>query len=60
MRSAETFIEVTYQISAAPWWQLQPDFQYVFNPGSGVVIPNDRTRKIGNEAIFGLRNALTF
>jgi porin len=60
VRSAETFIELTYQINVAPWWQVQPDFQYVFNPSGGIVNPNDPTKRIGNEAIFGLRNTITF
>jgi porin len=60
VRSAETFIELTYQINVAPWWQIQPDFQYVFNPSGGIVNPNDPTKRIGNEAIFGLRNTITF
>ena len=44
----------SYQVT--PWWQLQPDFQYVFNPGGGILNPNDPTQRVGNEAIFGLRN----
>jgi porin len=60
VRGTETFIEVTYQASIAPWWQFQPDFQYVFNPGGGIANPNDPARRIGNEAIFGLRNVITF
>jgi len=60
IRSTETFIELTYQINVAPWWQVQPDFQYVFNPSGGIVNPNDPTKRIGNEAIFGLRNTITF
>jgi porin len=60
IRSTETFLEVTYQINVAPWWQVQPDFQYVFNPSGGIVNPNDPTKRIGNEAIFGLRNTITF
>ena len=39
--SGETFVEVTYQYQVMPWWQIQPDFQYVFNPGAGIAIPND-------------------
>ncbi len=60
VRTTETFIEVTYQFTVAPWWQLQPDFQYVFNPGGGIVNPNAPTQRIGNEAIFGLRSTITF
>jgi porin len=39
---------------------VQPDFQYVFNPGGGILNPNQPTQRIGNEAIFGLRNSMTF
>lgn len=60
IRSSETFIEVTYQYQATGWWQLQPDFQYVFNPGGGIPNPNDPARRIGNEAILGLRSIVTF
>jgi porin len=60
VRSSEHFIEVTYQFQAAPWWQLQPDFQYVINPGGGIQNPQDTTQVIGDEAIFGLRTTITF
>ncbi|MDH4261728.1 MAG: carbohydrate porin [Spirochaetia bacterium] len=30
----ETAIELTYKIQATPWVSLQPDFQYVVNPGT--------------------------
>jgi porin len=60
IRTTETFIEVTYQFTVAPWWQVQPDFQYVFNPAGGILNPNDPTQRVRNEAIFGLRNTVTF
>lgn len=60
VRSTETFLELTYQIAMAPWWQIQPDFQYVFMPGGGVANPNRPGRRVGNEAIFGLRNTMAF
>jgi porin len=60
VRGSETFIEVTYQIQATGWWQLQPDFQYVFNPGGGIQNPNNPAQRVGNEAIFGLRSIVTF
>ncbi|MGH6878140.1 MAG: carbohydrate porin [Rhizomicrobium sp.] len=55
VRSGETFIEATYQYQAAPWWQVQPDFQYVFNPGAGVLNPNVPGQVIKDEAVFGIR-----
>ena len=56
----ETFVEATYQFQAAKWWQIQPDIQYVFNPGAGVGNPNHPTQKIKNELVIGLRTNITF
>jgi len=60
VRSAEHFVEVTYQYQVAPWWQLQPDFQYVINPGGGIQNPQHTSQIIGDEAVFGLRTTITF
>jgi len=60
VRSGETFIEATYQYQATPWWQVQPDFQYVFNPGAGIANPNAPTQPVKNEAVFGLRTNILF
>jgi porin len=61
IQSSETFVEVTYQIQVAPWWQIQPDFQYVFNPGGGEANPNSAIpQKIKNEAVIGIRTNITF
>ncbi len=60
VRGTETFIEVTYQYQAAGWWVLQPDFQYVFNPGGGIPNPLAPPQRIGNEAVLGLRTVITF
>lgn len=59
VRSSETFVEVTYQYQVAPWWLVQPDFQYVFNPGAGTADPNTGER-IKNEAVMGVRTIITF
>jgi porin len=60
VRGSESFIEVTYQAQLAPWWQVQPDFQYVFTPGGGLANPNEPGKRIGNEAVLGLRTTVTF
>jgi porin len=60
IRSSEQIIEVIYLWQVAPWWQLQPDFQYVFDPGGGVSNPDHPTRRLGDEAILGLRAVITF
>jgi porin len=55
VRSGETYLEATYQYELFPWIQLQPDFQYVFNPGAGILNPNAPTQRVHNEAVIGLR-----
>jgi porin len=60
VRSSETFIEITYQAQVTPWLQVQPDFQYVFNPGGGLANPNQPGKRIANEAILGVRSTVTF
>jgi porin len=60
MRSAEILIEVTYRLQLTPWWQLQPDFQYVINPSGGILDPNRPGRRLGDAAVFGLRTTVTF
>ena len=60
VRGTETFLEGTYQIQATKWWQIQPDIQYMFNPGAGLANPNDPTQKIKNELVIGLRTNITF
>ncbi len=61
IRSGETFVEATYQYQVTPWWQVQPDFQYVFNPGAGVVNPKSPSgQKVQDEAVFGIRMNFAF
>jgi porin len=60
LRRNETVLELTYQAQVTPWLALQPDFQYVFNPGGGVVNPTNPNRRIGDAAIFGLRSTIVF
>ena len=54
-RSGETFVEATYDYQAAAWLQVQPDVQFVFNPGGGLANPNDPKKKIGDELVVGMR-----
>ena len=60
VRSNETFVEATYQYEAAPWLQLQPDVQYIMNPGGGVANPTSVDQRIKNELVFGLRTNILF
>ncbi|PXX18603.1 OprB family porin [Paraburkholderia tropica] len=58
--SSETVLEATYQFQIAPWWQVQADFQYVFRPGGGVPDPQNTSRRIGDEAVVGVRTVVAF
>jgi len=60
IRHSETFVEVTYQYQVTPWWQLQPDVQYVFNPGGGIVNPNSPDQRVGDELVTGVRTNILF
>jgi porin len=60
VRSAETFVEATYQYAVTPWWQLQPDVQYVVKPGAGALNPNSPGQTIKNETVVGLRTNILF
>jgi len=60
VRSKETFIEATYQAQIAPWWIVQPDLQYVFNPGAGIPNPTEPGKRVGNELVLGVRTNITF
>jgi porin len=58
VRSSETVIEMMYQTQLAKWWVLQPDLQYVINPGGGVLNPDGSLRR--NALIIDVRTVLNF
>ncbi len=58
--SAESFTELGYEIKVAPWWRVEPDFQYIFNPGGGIPDSKPGKRKIPNAAVFGLESLIKF
>ena len=60
VRHSETFIEATYQYQATPWLQLQPDIQYVFNPGGGISNPYAPGQTVKNTLGLGLRTHILF
>lgn len=59
-RGTEELIEVTYQVQATPWLILQPDFQYIVNPGAGIPDPNDPAHNLRNEFVAGIRVITSF
>jgi len=60
VRTSETYLEATYQIQVTPWWQVQPDIQYVFNPGGGILNPNVPGATTKNELVLGMRTNILF
>jgi len=48
----ETAIELTYKAAMTPWWTLQPDIQYLVNPGGAI--------HTNNALVLGLRSTLAF
>lgn len=60
IRDYELVFEVNYALQIAPWWIVQPDFQYIVHPGGNVAHPNNPAVVVGNAAIFGIRSAFTF
>ncbi len=50
--SSETVLEATYRVTLAPWWFVQPDLQYIFNP-SGAHGSRDAL-------VLGMRTSVVF
>jgi porin len=49
---------MTYKAQLASWWVLQPDMQYIINPGGGVLNLDGSLR--GNALVIGVRTTLNF
>lgn len=62
VQNHEITIEATYQIVLAPWWTLQPDFQYIIHPGGNVAELEDPTgeRVVQDAVVLGVRTSITF
>ena len=61
IRDYELAVELTYQANIMPGFYIQPDFQYIFHPGYGVVDPvNPAVGRIRDAAVFGLRTLVKF
>jgi porin len=61
VRTNELALEVSYQAQIGPSWIVQPDFQYIFRPGGGVIDPvNPAVGRIPDAAVFGLRTSISF
>lgn len=59
-QSTEELIELTYQAQVTPWLLVQPDVQFIVNPGGGVQDPDDATHDLRDELVAGARFIVTF
>ncbi|MDR3567999.1 MAG: carbohydrate porin [Syntrophobacteraceae bacterium] len=60
VRGFEHYFEATYKYRAAPWLDIQPDLQYILDPGGSIPDPLHPARKVGNELIIGVRTMVKF
>ena len=60
IRRNESVLELTYQAQIAPWWQIQPTAQYLFNINGGILNPATPAKRLPDAAILGLRSQVTF
>jgi porin len=58
IRQDEVLLEATYIAQVLPGWTVQPDFQYVWNPGGNVLNDDGSLRK--NAAVFGIRTSINY
>jgi porin len=57
-RNYESLIEICYTAEIRRGWSLQPDFQYIVNPGGSVPKPNGEA--VANAAVIGIRTTVSF
>ena len=55
----EPIIEATYRLRLTPWFKLQPDLQYVINPGAGIPTPRSPL-PLKNALVAGVRVTVNF
>ena len=60
IRSNEMVFEASYAAQIAPWWVIQPDFQYIVRPGGRIEDPGNPGTPVRNAAVAGVRSVLKF
>jgi porin len=59
IRNHELLLEISYTAEIVPGWTLQPDLEYIWNPGGH--IPDDSgNRTIENAIVMGVRTTISF
>jgi porin len=57
-RTYEALLEICYTMQIRSGWTLQPDFQYIWQPGGGV--PDESGGTVENAAVWGARTTINF
>ena len=62
VRASETVVELSYLYQLAPWWSLQPDVQYIMQPGAGIPSATNRfaPAALHDSLMLGLRTTIIF
>jgi porin len=60
LRDAETAFELSYQAQVTGWWVIQPDLQYVMQPGGNVPDPTRPGKKLRDSQLFAVRSVISF
>ena len=55
----EPIIELTYRARLTPWFKVQPDLQYVINPGAGIPTPRNPA-PLKNALVAAVRLTVNF
>ena len=59
VRSFEAMLEIYYKYQIVPGLLLQPDFQYIWNPGAGGLVQTNGAR-VENAVVGGLRISVNY
>ena len=59
-KAHETVIEATYYYQIAPWFSIQPDVQYVINPGASLDQTDRAAKALSDTLTFGVRSRIDF
>jgi porin len=60
IHSNEVVFEVSYAAQIAPWWVVQPDFQYIVHPGGNAEDPANPGTPVRDAAVIGIRSVVKF
>ncbi len=62
MRDYELAVELTYQAQVTARWSIQPDLQYIVQPGGRVAAPPPANpeRTVPDALVIGVRNVVKF